>query len=119
MKKSQRSVLLVIIVIMALAVGLALLLEKRLHHPQIDSGRETFSPQTEFQCSLIKGCLFDLGITRENTHIEKNTISVYAPKKVTGTEISRAFAPLKTHARVDVRSDKRIRVIFDDLPRWH
>jgi polysaccharide deacetylase 2 family uncharacterized protein YibQ len=114
MNKSQRSVIVVLIVVLALAVFVAVLVEKSLREPGV-STVTSLSNQGVLQEELfIKGCLFNLGISEADTRVSGNTITVYTKTELSRSKIHNAFSPLRETARVGIKNTGHTRIIFSD-----
>ena len=100
-----------IIVILA---GMVWFLERRMPHQPAPM------PQTQAQCPkadivlMIKGCLFNLGIHRDQVEIYEQTIQVKTEDRFTRGQLASAFAPLKPYARVDIKGIRRVVIKVDD-----
>jgi len=114
MKKSQRSAFLVIIIVLTLAVTVAFLLEKGGGRGGTQTDPQVYVPAVLPEKLLIEGCLFDLGISLEDTRITGNIVRVYMKDEPSGSKIRSAFSALKGIAGVDVVDNKHVRIIFED-----
>lgn len=114
MKRSAHSIIPIIIVVLVVAAATAVVLENKLKRQEVHRGEpgnvQTVLPEE----LLIKGCLFDLGISREDAHITEKIITVYVKEELPPEKIRSAFASLKGYALIEVRDSVHTRVIFKD-----
>jgi polysaccharide deacetylase 2 family uncharacterized protein YibQ len=59
---------------------------------------------------LIKGCLFDLGVSRENVRIKGRTVEVTLNKDIRESQIKYAFAPLAEMEGVELKIEEPSKV---------
>ena len=112
MIKNRKSVIFVITAAIALVFSASVLLERCTRTPDAPSDSKP-SVYTIFpEEMLIKGCLFDLGITREDTSTTGNTITVYSKKTLSPQDIQKVFAPLKTVADIEVKAPMQAKISF-------
>jgi len=112
MKKSPRSTVFVIIIVLTLAVTVAFLLEKGWKRGGTQTDPQVYVPAVLHEELLIEGCLFDLGISREDTRITGNIFRVYMKDELSGAKIRSSFSSLEGLAAVDVVDNNHARIIF-------
>ncbi|MCD6281411.1 MAG: divergent polysaccharide deacetylase family protein [Deltaproteobacteria bacterium] len=67
--------------------------------------------------TLIKGCLFELGIKRQDVHIDGNRISVYVPRKISIGKIFEVFNALRPlSSSYSIRDNHIISLVIQDIP---
>jgi len=114
MKRSQRSIVLVIIVVLTFAVTLAFFIEKGWKSRMVQTDTHVYVPAVLPEKILIEGCLFDLGIARKDTRIAGNVFKVYMKDELTGSKMHATFSPLAGHAGVEIVGSDHARIIFRD-----
>ena len=110
-----------IIVIFAITLVLAstfIFLGKSLHRKRIsvtlEKPQEVYHPEVSPKIIgtnlIIKGCLFELGILKEQFTEQEHTITIKPQKKYTIDQLSSAFQPLTKYGNVDVRDPKHVMI---------
>ncbi len=62
--------------------------------------------------TLIKGCLFDLGVIREDVSTDKRVVTVYTRKTLSAQQIRDVFAPIRAVADIEVKGPMHARISF-------
>jgi polysaccharide deacetylase 2 family uncharacterized protein YibQ len=114
MKKSQRSAFIVIIVVLALSVTVAFLIDRHWKRQAGPADTPVYVPAVLPEELLIEGCLFNLGISREDTRITGNIVRVYMKDEPSGKKIRSSFSSLAGFAGVDVVNNNHTRIIFKE-----
>ncbi|HPJ93870.1 MAG TPA: divergent polysaccharide deacetylase family protein [Deltaproteobacteria bacterium] len=109
MKKSQRSAFIVIIVVLALSVTVAFLIDRHWKSP---ADTPVYVQAVLPEKLLIEGCLFDLGISREDTRITGTTVRVYVKDELSDKKIRSSFSSLAGLAGVEVVDTNHTRIVF-------
>ncbi|MCD6569691.1 MAG: divergent polysaccharide deacetylase family protein [Deltaproteobacteria bacterium] len=118
-KKNHTSIIITIISIMVLLIGVAIYLEHRIPRKEERIAPIPPSPKIAAKLLIIKGCLFDLGIHRENTEIKGHTITVTSSKRLATKEIQNAFYRLKKEgADINIKGNKYVSINIDKT-LWH
>ena len=112
MKKSQRSAFIVIIVVLALAVTVAFIIDRHWKHQVSTTDTPVYVPAALPEKLLIEGCLFDLGISREDTRITGNIVRVYLKDEPSDKKIRSSFSSLAGIAGVEMVDNNHTRIIF-------
>lgn len=117
------TIALIIVVILAVLVGIAIVIQKEKEQgkPLQVKPRQAHSPKALLPVSrqalpelLIKGCLFDLGIARQDVHFLGRTIKVSMPMSPSSGRISEAFGPIEKIGRVQIENSRHARITIDD-----
>ena len=100
--KVNQATLLAIFSIILVLVGAVIFLEKGIHRreaPIIPS-----VPQKPVKTELmIKGCLFDLGIHKDQTTTHNHTIKVESRENFTRDQLLSAFKPVEKYGSIDIK----------------
>jgi len=117
-KANGKTPIIVIIgVLILILVGLAWFLERRLSHPPAPTPpTESQRPKADIRL-MIKGCLFDLGIHKDQVEVYEQTFQVKTEKKYTRGQLAVAFAPMKPYGRVNIKDIRHV-VIKVDGRTW-
>ncbi len=113
-RKIQRSRILVIIGVVAVAVGIILLIDRGLVDHRIPSGGPAGVQGAQMEELLIKGCLFDLGIFSDEIDISGKAITVRVKNDLARSRVLEAFSPLEGIAGVEAADALHARIIFQD-----
>jgi len=110
-KANDKTPIIVIIgVIIVILAGLAWFLERRAHQPPVATPQtEDQRPQADIRL-MIKGCLFDLGIHKDQVEVYEQTIQVTTDKKFNRQKLTSAFAPLKPYGSVDIKDARHVKI---------
>lgn len=111
------TIALIIVVILAALVGIAILIQKEKEQgkPLPAKPPRVSLPVSRhaFPELLIKGCLFDLGIARQDVRFLGKTIRVSVHKPLSPDRVSRAFAPISKLGRVQIEGTRHVRIAID------
>ncbi len=100
--KVNHATLLAIFAIILVLVGAVIYLEKGTHRREAQIVPSV--PQKLVGTELIiKGCLFDLGIHKDQTTIRNHTIKVESRENFTRDQLSSAFKPVEKYGRIDIK----------------
>ncbi len=103
--RGKRSTILAVIVIILILAGMIFVLERGLTRKG--------PPQRLAETDLaIKGCLFELGIKKDQATIKGHTIQVNAKEKFTRDQLFFAFTPLEKYGKVDIKDIRHIRIVL-------
>lgn len=123
MKKQQsRTSILIALGLIVILLGLAFLLEKRLPQKEqnetepespgiitIDKGHVKIPAAT-----LIKGCLFDLGLSKDQVKLSGNSFEVTCDSEFSTLRLNLAFRPIRHVGAVDVVDNRLVRLTIND-----
>jgi len=113
-KAVSKTPLIVIAGVILVLAGLAWFLERRLpHEPAPEARPETQRPQANVKL-MIKGCLFNLGIHKDQVEVYEQTFQVKTGKEFTRQQLATAFAPLKPYGRVAVTDSRQVQFMDED-----
>ena len=123
MKKQQsRTSLIIALGLIIVLLGLAFLLEKRL--PQKDETEK--EPETPGiitidrdhikipAATLVKGCLFDLGLNKDQVQVNGNSFDVTCDSEFSSLRLTLAFRPIRHVGTVDVVDNRLVRLTIND-----
>src|SRR5208337_3846188 len=94
--KVNQATLLAIFAIILVLVGAVLFLEKGMHRKEAPIIPSVPQKQVETEL-MIKGCLFDLGIHKDQTTTRNHTIKVESRENFTRKQLSSAFKPVEKY----------------------
>lgn len=110
--KGKGATLIAVIVILAVLGGFIWFLEKGLSRRTTPV--ETETPRAIVDARLlIKGCLFDLGIQKDQAEFYQQTIQVRPEKRFSHEQLSQTFAPLERYGRVTIKNNRAVRIKID------
>ncbi len=116
-KDPRQNIVLIIIVVLAVLVGIAVVIqEKEKDRPETSQPKPDVRPRIVRQAFpelLIRGCLFDLGISREQANFAGKTVRISLRKPPKKERIAKAFEPLKKVGKVHIEDAEHLRVIID------
>jgi len=113
-KAGSKTPLIVIAGLILILAGLAWFLERRIPpQPAPATQSEVQRPQANVRL-MIKGCLFNLGIHKDQVEVYEQTFQVKTEKEFTRQQLSSAFAPLKPYGRVAVKDSRQVKLMVDD-----
>lgn len=98
-----------IIIILA---GLVWFLERRVSPPGPVTPPEVQRPIPEVGL-MIRGCLFDLGIHKDQVEVYEQSFQVKTETKFTRPRLSAVFAPLERYGKVEVKDARHVRIKID------
>ncbi len=112
-RKNQKNILTIVIVALIVIAGAAALIimtQGRGKEPDQAGvpARENGSPEL-----LIKGCLFELDISRRDVRFSGHAVDVTLRKPLSEVMLSRAFSPVKDVGDLSIESARHVRVIID------
>lgn len=107
-------VIVIIGVIILILAGLAWFLERRMPHEAAPTPRPVVQPRPQAEIRLmIKGCLFNLGIHKDQVEMYEQTFQVTTERKFTRGQLASGFAPLKPYGRVDIQDNRQVKVMVE------
>lgn len=114
----RQNIVLIIIVVLAVLVGIAVVIQdKEKSRPEpISPQQPAVQPRVvryAFPELLIRGCLFDLGISREYVQFSGKTVNVSLNKPPTKDQISKAFEPMKKVGEVSLEDATHLRLVIN------
>ncbi|MBN2299314.1 MAG: divergent polysaccharide deacetylase family protein [Deltaproteobacteria bacterium] len=112
MIKIRKSVIFAAAAVFALVLFAAVLLDRCTTRTDEPSESQTSFHKIFPEEMLIKGCLFDLGVIREDTSAAGKEITVYTRKTLSSEEIRDVFEPLKAVADIKVTAPMHARISF-------
>ena len=114
-KANRKAPIIVIIgVVILILAGLAWFLERRTSPPPGPTApTEAQRSQADIRL-MIKGCLFDLGIHKDQVEIYEQTFQVKIEKTYTRNQLASAFAPLKPYGRVEIKDVRHVAIKVDE-----
>jgi polysaccharide deacetylase 2 family uncharacterized protein YibQ len=100
--KVNQATLLAVFAIILVLVGTVIFLGKGLHRREVPKVPSV--PQKLVETELIiKGCLFDLGIHKDQTTTRYHTIKVESRENFTRDQLSSAFKPVEKYGSIDIK----------------
>ncbi|MRR14168.1 divergent polysaccharide deacetylase family protein [archaeon] len=121
-KDPRKYIVLIIIGVLTALIGIALVLDDREKPVPVKQVRQKSWPLeqdvarvTEYALPdlLIKGCLFELGISGQDARIKGRTIKIAGDALPTREEITRAFKPIDEVGYFEMENDGHIRVVIN------
>jgi len=114
-KANEKTPVIVIIgVVIVILAGLVWFLERHIS-PRPSAHRPEVEQRTQAPVALmIKGCLFNLGIHKDQVEFYEQTVQVKTEEHFTRGQLATAFAPLKPYGRVDIKGVRRIVIKVDE-----
>lgn len=111
----RKSIILAVVVIIAIAAGLIIFLERGLIKIQEPSHVTPSKPVIKWIDPLlaIKGCLFDMGVSRENVEFSGDRIVVKVKEKLTEDKLQEFFEPIKKVGSIEIKDDNHVIIIMD------
>jgi len=111
----RKSIILAVIVIIAVTAGLIIFLEKGLQKIQEPVHNIPSIPVIKGVDPLlaIKGCLFDMGVSRGDAEFSGDRIVVKVKEKIPEDKLEEFFEPIKKIGRIEIRDDKHVIVVMD------
>jgi len=111
----RRNIILAVMVIIAIAAGLIIFLERGLIKIQEPShGTPSKSVVKGIEPILaIKGCLFDMGVSKEEAEFSGDRIVVKVKEKIPEDKLEEFFEPINKIGKIEVRDDKHVIIIMD------
>jgi len=100
--KVNQATLLAIFAIILVLVGAVLFLEKGMHRKEAPIIPSVPQKQVETEL-MIKGCLFDLGIHKDQTTTRNHTIKVESRENFTRKQLSSAFKPVEKYGSIEIK----------------
>ncbi|HEY9160591.1 MAG TPA: divergent polysaccharide deacetylase family protein [Desulfomonilia bacterium] len=115
----RKNIILAVIAVIAVAAGLILLLERGLQKIQEPAHNIPSKPVIKGVDPLlaIKGCLFDMGVTRGDAEFSGDKIIVKVKEKIPEDRLEEFFKPMKKIGRIEIRDDKHVIIVMDSR-RW-
>ena len=100
--KINQTTLLAIFAIVLVLVGAVIYLEKGMHRRE--APKTPSVPQKLMETELIiKGCLFDLGIHKDQARTHNHTIKVETRENFTRDQLSSVFKPIEKYGSIDIK----------------
>ncbi len=113
----RQNIVLVIIIVLAVLVGIAVVIqEKEKERPETPPTKPDVHPQVvlyAFPELLIRGCLFDLGISKEYVHFAGKTVNISLRRSLTKDQIFKAFKPMRKVGEVHIENASHLRVVIN------
>lgn len=113
-KAGSKAPIIIIIGVILILAGLAWFLERRMPPgPAPAPGPAVQRPQANVKL-MIKGCLFNLGVHKDQVEVYEQTFQVKTEKRYTQGQLASAFGPLKAYGRVVVKDGRQVTVMVED-----
>jgi uncharacterized protein len=111
----QKNVILAMMVVIAIIAGLIIFFEKGLKKIQEPTHNIPSKPVIKGIDPLlaIKGCLFDLGASKEEVEFSGDQIVVKVKEKIPEDKLGELFEPINKIGKIEVRDDKHVIIIMD------
>lgn len=110
--KGKSTAVIAIVVIIAVLIGIAWVLEKGLSRKGAPPGREKPCPPVATRL-LIKGCLFELGVQQDQVEFYNHTVQVKPGRKFNRNQLSESFALLEKYGSVTVKDIHTVLITID------
>ncbi len=115
----RKNIILAVVVVIAIVAGLIIFLERGLIKIQEPSHVTPSKPVVKWidPVLVIKGCFFDMGVSREDVEFSGDRIVVKVKEKFTEDKLEEIFEPIKKTGKIEVRDDKHVIIIMDSR-KW-
>lgn len=117
MKKpaKRKGIILAIVVLIAIVAGLIVLFERGLIKIQEPSHVTPSKPVIKGidPVLAIKGCLFDIGASKDDVEFSGDRIVVKVKEKIPEDKLEELFKPINKIGKIEVRDDKHVIIIMD------
>ncbi len=100
--KINQTTMIVICAIILVLIGTVIYLEKGMHRKEAPKIPTVAQKLVETEL-IIKGCLFNLGIHKDQTTIRNHTIKVESREKFTRDKLSSAFKPVEKYGSLEIK----------------
>jgi polysaccharide deacetylase 2 family uncharacterized protein YibQ len=115
----RKNIILVMVAIIAIVAGLIVLFERGLIKIKEPDHVTPSRPVVKGidPVLAIKGCLFDMGVTREDVDFSGDRIVVKVKEKFSEDKLEEFFEPIKKTGKIEVRDDNHVIIVMDSR-RW-
>jgi uncharacterized protein len=111
----RRNIILAMMAVIAVAAGLIIFFEKSLDKIQEPAHVSPSGPVVKGMDPVlaIKGCLFDMGVSKGDAEFSGNRIVVKVKEKIPESKLEEFFEPIKKIGSIEIRDDNHVIIVMD------